>query len=188
MAKTQAAQKDPDNAQIARMKQLAEPPIPVLMRKTSHVVTSGDRVLRPNLKDGSIWHVITLSTNGFRALVTDHKYGMLEGIVRRDDCVKEWVPVDCLVPYVPGMQRKPDQPKPEAPAPDKPLRAKTPTKIVPPKDDLAFKLAQADTLDELWKLAIKLGLPADLRPKLAHLNPGLQRMNIGNRLRKLGVK
>lgn len=187
MTKTEKVQKDPDNAAIARARQLAEPPVPVLVRKTTHEVKSGDRVLRPNLKDGSIWHVITLSVNGFRALVTDHKYGLLEGSVRRDDCVKEWVPVDCLLPYVPGVTvRKPGQPKPQAPAPDKPLRQKAPAKVVPPKDDLAFKLAQAETLDELWELAIKMGLPADLRQRLAHLNPGLQRMNIGNRLRKMG--
>lgn len=194
MSKSPATTKDVNNAQIAREAQLAEPPMPVLLRKTSHILTPGDKVLRPNLRDGSFWYVIALSDNGFRALVTDHKYGTFQGPARREDCVKEWVPVDCLLPYVPGVtERNPGKPKPAAPAHDKPLRraaekqpiSKTPAKVVPPKDDIAFKLSQADTLDELWALAAKMGLPPELRAKLAHLNPGLQRMNIGNRLRKL---
>lgn len=190
MAKEQAPAKDPDNAAIARARQLAEPPMPVLLRKTAHVVAPGDKVLRPNLRNGSFWYVVALSDNGFRALVTDHKYGT---VAERNDCVKEWVPVDCLQPFVPGVtERQPDKPKPAAPAPDKPLRRaaekqplSTAPKVTPPKDDIAFRLSQADTLDELWKIAFDMGLPKELRAKLAHLNPGLQRMNIGNRLRKL---
>lgn len=57
-------------------------------------------------------------------------------------------------------------------------------------DDLAIELKACHGLDELLAYAARHGYPDcdALRAKVSHLNPGLQRMNVGNRLRRfLGV-
>lgn len=57
-------------------------------------------------------------------------------------------------------------------------------------DELALALKACNGLDELLAYAASVGYPDGdtLRAKVSHLNPGLQRMNVGNRLRRwLGV-
>lgn len=52
-------------------------------------------------------------------------------------------------------------------------------------DPVAQKMATM-TLDEIYEFAasyIPTMLPDELRAKYAHLNPGMQRMNLGNRVR-----
>ena len=53
-------------------------------------------------------------------------------------------------------------------------------------DDLAEQLKNCHGLDALLAYAASLGYPDGdtLRAKVSHLNPGLQRMNVGNRLRR----
>jgi hypothetical protein len=55
-------------------------------------------------------------------------------------------------------------------------------------DALATRLSGL-TLDAIYtEAAIVLGTPeADLRAKYGHLNPGMQRMNLGNRMRAAGA-
>ena len=116
---------------------------------------------------------------------------------RGDDVVVQSFPVDALLPVIEVQRVRADTivrvgvtkaVMAKEIAETKTARAKTPK---PPRDpnapldDIALRLKEADTLDDLWKLAFKLGLPKDTRAKLAHLNPGLQRMGIGNRLRAL---
>lgn len=57
------------------------------------------------------------------------------------------------------------------------------------KDEVAMSL-QGLTLDEVYAIAAPaLGSSeADLRAKYGHLNPGMQRMNLGNRMRSKGGK
>lgn len=57
------------------------------------------------------------------------------------------------------------------------------------KDELALAL-QGLTLDEVYAIAAPaLGSSEEeLRTKYGHLNPGMQRMNLGNRMRSKGVK
>lgn len=52
-------------------------------------------------------------------------------------------------------------------------------------DDVAVMLREAKTLDGVYQVGAEyLGVPEqELRAKYAHLNPGQQRMNIGNRMR-----
>jgi hypothetical protein len=58
-----------------------------------------------------------------------------------------------------------------------------------PKDEVAMSLMGL-TLDEVYAAASPvLGVPEpDLRAKYGHLNPGMQRMNLGNRMRAKGGK
>lgn len=53
-------------------------------------------------------------------------------------------------------------------------------------DELALALKACHGLDELLAYAAAQGYPDcdTLRAKISHLNPGLQRMNVGNRLRR----
>lgn len=55
------------------------------------------------------------------------------------------------------------------------------------QDEIAVALKGAVGLDALLDVARSHGFPEDLcdrvREKVSHLNPGLQRMNVGNRLR-----
>jgi hypothetical protein len=53
-------------------------------------------------------------------------------------------------------------------------------------DELALALKTCHGLDELLAYAAAQGYPDcdTLRAKISHLNPGLQRMNVGNRLRR----
>lgn len=184
-------QHDEDSQAIARQRQLDEGPMPVLERKTTHVLEPGMKCVHAKAApdDATIWYV--MAVRGVWAFVSDRpqKPGEL-----RHDCVKQWFPADLMIPYEGKRTRSTRVIAP--PAPDKPIKhaAGKPiakgTKVAAPRDDIAFKLSQADTLDELWGIAAKLGLPDHkaVRAKLVHLNPGLQRMNIGNRLRALGKK
>jgi hypothetical protein len=54
-------------------------------------------------------------------------------------------------------------------------------------DELAEALKACNGLDELLAYAEGQGYPDcdTLRAKISHLNPGLQRMNVGNRLRRV---
>lgn len=62
-------------------------------------------------------------------------------------------------------------------------RAKTGVRDV--GDPVAEKLREATSQDELYRIASEfLGVPEiELRDRYAHLNPGQQRMNLGNRMR-----
>lgn len=53
-------------------------------------------------------------------------------------------------------------------------------------DELAVALKACHGLDELLAYAAAQGYPDcdNLRARISHLNPGLQRMNVGNRLRR----
>lgn len=56
-------------------------------------------------------------------------------------------------------------------------------------DAMSDLLQEADTLDELWQIAEAAGMDvASVREKIGGLNPGLQRMGIGNRLRHMNRK
>lgn len=52
-------------------------------------------------------------------------------------------------------------------------------------DEIAQMLRPAESLEQVYQIASKyLGVPeADLRLKYGHLNPGQQRMNLGNKMR-----
>lgn len=65
-----------------------------------------------------------------------------------------------------------------------PEKKKREKQVIAPLDDLAAKLKEL-TLDATYMLAAKeLKEPAKkLKDKYGHLNPGLQRMNLGNRIR-----
>lgn len=54
-------------------------------------------------------------------------------------------------------------------------------------DEVAAALLRATSLDLLWQIAGELGVPNDpsTRASKSHLNPGLQRMWVGNQARKL---
>jgi hypothetical protein len=53
-------------------------------------------------------------------------------------------------------------------------------------DPVAWLLAEAQGLEQVWQIAALAGLDcAELRPRIAHLSPGLQSMNVANHLRKL---
>lgn len=182
---------DQDSQAIARQRQLDEGPMPTLTRKTTHTLTPGMKCthVKAGPDDATIWYVVAV--RGVWAFMSDRLQKPDEP---RHDCVKQWFPADAMIPYE-GKRTRSTRPT-TPPAPDKPIKHVTVrttargTKVTPPRDDITFKLSQADTLDELWKIAAKLGLPdvKAVRAKLAHLNPGLQRMNIGNRLRALAKK
>lgn len=53
-------------------------------------------------------------------------------------------------------------------------------------DAMSDLLQEADTINELWMIAEAAGMDVvTVKAKIAHLNPGLQRMGIGNRLRHM---
>jgi hypothetical protein len=66
-------------------------------------------------------------------------------------------------------------------------KAKTGRAALREPDELALALKACNGLDELLAYAAAQGYPDcdGLRAKVSHLNPGLQRMNVGNRLRQL---
>lgn len=67
-------------------------------------------------------------------------------------------------------------------APGKPRQARPAGDL----DSVAQALRDCHGLDALLAYAASRGYPDcdDLRAKISHLNPGLQRMNVGNRLRR----
>lgn len=81
-----------------------------------------------------------------------------------------------------------------APASPKPAKAPgAPKKVTTPRpakaegpDPVALALKNLHGLDALLDYAAGRGYPEcdTLRAKVSHLNPGLQRMNVGNRLRR----
>ena len=112
------------------------------------------------------------------------------------DGVRQRFPCDVMVPIPPREKRhrgvvKADGATHIATHPKEAKETpKRPPRRAPPKvgfDDVAARLAEADTLDECWALAGVLGVPNDkkTRASKAHLNNGLQRMWIGNQARKL---
>lgn len=183
---------DQNSQAIARQRQLNEPEMPKLVRSTSHELKPGDRCTYRSAApdDSTVWHVIALSKSSFWVYVSDRP----QTSEQRHDCVKQWFPTDCMLPYD-GKRTRTTKPA-TPPDPTKPIQHTAPTlsrgKRAPAKgqDDIALRLGEADTLDELWAMAAQLGLPdaPAVRVKLAHLNPGLQRMNIGNRLRAIKRK
>lgn len=100
-----------------------------------------------------------------------------------DGVATQWFHYDTLIDakeykptFTPAMDTRPKPPKaPRAP--------KAPQDI---GDRAATLLRECDTLDDMWAMAGREGLdvPA-VKAKIGHLNPGLQRMGIGNRLRKM---
>lgn len=53
-------------------------------------------------------------------------------------------------------------------------------------DSISNILAEAENLEQLWAIAAAAGLDVPtVKARIGHLNPGLQRMGIGNRLRTL---
>jgi hypothetical protein len=53
-------------------------------------------------------------------------------------------------------------------------------------DAISTLLAEAETLEQLWEIAQAAGMDvAAVKVRIGHLNPGLQRMGIGNRLRSM---
>lgn len=67
-----------------------------------------------------------------------------------------------------------------------PAEPKKPKKVHCIADPVARLLAEAESLEQLWDVAGLAGLDVpEVQAKIAHLNPGLQRMGIGNRIRAL---
>lgn len=65
-----------------------------------------------------------------------------------------------------------------APAPTTPKKKKT-------SDHITWLLAEAPDLQQVWTVPKLAGLDTEaLKQKLSHLSPGLQRMGIGNALRR----
>jgi hypothetical protein len=162
-----------------------EAPMPVLVRTRTHQLEPGMLCEHCSVPDEH-WIIDSVAGAWARA----HKG-------RGDDVIVQSFPIDALLPVIELRRVRADtvvrvgitkavmakeiaetkQARAKAPKPPRDPNA--------PLDDIALRLKEADTLDELWKLAFKLGLSKDTRAKLAHLNPGLQRMGIGNRLRAM---
>lgn len=167
-----------------------EPPPPVLVRKRPHVLEPG--MLCEHMFSEERWTIDSVS--GFWCRAHQGRLNA-DGSPGSDDCSQQCFPCDVLLPVVHlektkagvsvalGKTRAPRAPSAAGAA--KPPRA---PREVKPLDDVAQLLAECGSLDDLWKMAVKQGLPKDLRKKLEHLNPGLQRMNIGNRIRNLRKK
>ena len=158
-----------------------ELPVPVLTRKLPHVLEVGMACTHPHVPDER-WTIVSISANGY----------WCRAVKGRNDAegrIEQSFPCDVLLPYARAERStvtrpvKPVMKDPKASAAPRAKRA-----AAPPKDSIAQRLSEFDSLDELWVYATKSGLPKDLRQRLQHLNPGLQRMNIGNRLRGLAAK
>jgi hypothetical protein len=153
-----------------------EPPVPTLTRRRHHELAPGMVCEHISVIDEKwvvrdVWGFWCQATKG-----------------HGKDVITQMFPCDALLPVIDvkhtkagtvvKTRTKADVLKAEFDKAARPPR-------VPPNDEVTKWLAEAETLNQLWALAHKHGLPADLREKLAHLNHGLQRMNIGNRLRAL---
>lgn len=167
-----------------------EPPPPTLQRKRPHVLEPG--MVCEN-SAGERWTVIKV--NGFWCRAEQGR-----AKERSEQCF----PCDALLPVIDFKEtktagvvltvRKVDE-RGKVIKPPKPPKEDTRPRdykgriAAKPLDDIGMQLlACGADLDALWKFAVKSGLPKDLRAKLSHLNPGLQRMNIGNRLRAAAKK
>lgn len=135
-------------------------PMPVLRRSNTIVFTDGQRVRYR----GEFWYVFGVPHEGSVFV------RVWDGA--KDGCIQH-VPADAVE----------DAPKP-APKQVKTKAAKP--RVAKAPDEVVFLMREADSLDAMWALAERFIPYADeLRGKVGHLNPGLQRMNIGNHIRKL---
>lgn len=175
-----------------------EAPPPPLVRKRPHLLDPG--MIVENTSDGSRWVIESVTTNGFWCWAYQGHRNDSENYRRQAfpcDVMLPWIEVKTVKGQAVVVVRRErsavekaqlaaakEERKAKIEA-NRARRAATPKREL---DDIARKLLEPKDLDQLWALASKLGLPKDLRKKLEHLNPGLQRMNIGNRLRHLAKK
>lgn len=173
-----------------------EPPPPPLVRKRPHVLEPG--MVVENTSSGEKWTIEEVK--GFWCWAYQGRRLDAENYKRQAfpcDVMLPWIDVKTvrgeavvsvrreLSPVELAQRAAEKAERKEQRAANRAARATAPRKEL---DDIAKKLLEPKNLDELWKLAFKMGLPKDLRKKLEHLNPGLQRMNIGNRLRNMAKK
>lgn len=121
-------------------------------------------------------------SQGIYARITDQRvHPDAERMSNDDKRLTFCVHVDCL--EVAPQPKNPYAPAPTVASVARAERAKAGIKDT--GDPTAVLLRSATTIDELYKIGTKvLGVPVkELKDKYSHLNPGQQRMNIGNRMR-----
>jgi hypothetical protein len=196
-----------DRAAIAAAAQAAEPPLPKLERITRHEVNVGDTVCYLAQRDDR-WTVTELHGVWLRAM---KRIQNPPGEISQCFLTDTMLPFE-LVRMIPAtvQQQQPSASLTRAAssvsvsaqaisvAAGKTKRTEVPRTVTerhlesrsaPGRpntrhDEVAALLKEADTLDDLWLIAKSNGIPDGSRERCAHLNNGLQRMWIGNWIRK----